>query len=64
MGNSERPAIELVEPPGDQKRWKIELRNVRQLEDALGRDVLNAFSRCFVHCDRLTSTISCIHASE
>jgi len=30
----------------------------------LGRDVLNAFSRCFIHADRLTSTISCIHVSE
>ena len=30
---------------------------------SLGRDVLNAFSRCFVHVDRLTSTISCIYAS-
>ena len=64
MNHPTRPAIELVEPTGDQKRWKIELRNFRQLDEALGRDVLNAFSRCFVHADRLTSTISCIYASQ
>jgi hypothetical protein len=62
--NQPGPAIELVEPVAGQKRWKIELRNLRQLDQAFGRDVLNAFSRCFVHADRLTSTTSCIHASE
>jgi hypothetical protein len=46
------------------RRWKIELRNFRALQEVLGKDVLNAFSRCFVHADRLTSTISCIHASQ
>ena len=64
MNHSIRPAIELVESAGDQKRWRIELRNIRQLDEALRRDVLNAFSRCFVHSDRLTSTISCIYASQ
>jgi hypothetical protein len=64
MNDSPRPAIELVEPIGDQKRWKIVLRHFRQLDETLGRDVLNAFSRCFVHADRLTSTVSCIHASQ
>ena len=58
------PAIELVEPTGDQKRWKIQLRHFGQLDRALGRDVLNAFSRCFVHADRLRSTVSCIYASQ
>ena len=33
-------------------------------DEALGRDVLNAFSRCSVHTDRLTSTVSCIYASQ
>lgn len=59
-----KPTIEFVEPTDGQKRWKIELRNFKQLEEAFGRDVLNAFSRCFVHADRLTSTVSCIYASE
>jgi hypothetical protein len=62
--NGDKPTIEFVEPAGGQKRWRIELRNFEQLEVALGRDVLNAFSRCFVHADRLTSIVSCIHASE
>ncbi|MYN63531.1 MAG: hypothetical protein F4X11_00625 [Acidobacteria bacterium] len=45
-------------------KWKIELRNFPEVEKALGREILNAFCRCFVHSDRLTSTISCIDASE
>ncbi len=64
MNSMTRPAIEFVEPTGDQKRWTIQLRHFGQLDQALGRDVLNAFSRCFVHADRLTSTISCIYASQ
>ena len=43
-------------------KWKIELRNFQQLDAALGRDVLTAFCRCFVHVNRLNSTISCMHA--
>ena len=55
------PAIELTEDTTG--KWKIELRNFPKIEEALGREVLNAFCRCFVHSDRLTSLISCIHAS-
>ena len=55
------PAIELTEDATGE--WKIELRNFPKIEEALGRDVLGAFCRCFVHSDRLTSLISCIHAS-
>jgi len=62
--SQDKPSIEFVEPVTGQKRWNIELRNFKQLDAALGRDVLNAFSRCFVHADRLTSMTSCIHASE
>ena len=62
MIEGERPAIELT---GDRTgHWKIELRNFRELEKAVGRDVVNAFCRCFVHSDRLTSTMSCTYASE
>lgn len=64
MSSPLHPAIELVEPTGDEKRWKIELRHFREIDQVLGRDVLNAFSRCFVHVDRLTSTVSCIYASQ
>lgn len=62
--NGPPPAIELVEPAGDAKRWSIELRHFSKFDQLLGRDVLNAFSRCFVHVDRLTSTASCIYASQ
>lgn len=58
------PVVEYVPPARGNNRWTIELRNFRELEQVLGRDVLNAFSRCFVQADRLTSTVSCIHASE
>jgi hypothetical protein len=58
------PSIEYVGPPDGNGKWSIELRHFGELEKVLGRDVLNAFSRCFVHSDRLTSTISCIHTSE
>ena len=56
------PAIKLTNDATG--KWKIELRNFPEIEKALGREVLNAFCRCFVHSDRLTSTISCTHASE
>jgi hypothetical protein len=52
----------LIEEEG--KPWKIVLRNFSQFEAALGRDVLRDFSRCFIHADRLTSTISSIYASR
>ena len=38
--------------------------NLRQLDEKMGRDALNAFCRCFVHLDRLTSAISCKYTSE
>ena len=38
--------------------------NLEQLDEKMGRDVLNAFCRCFVHSDRLTSAISCKYTSE
>ena len=57
-----RPAIRLT---GDAiAKWKIEIMNFPEFEKALGRDIVNAFCRCFVHSDRLTSTISSTYASE
>ena len=59
---ADTPAIKLT---GDATgKWKIELRNFPEIEKVLGREVLNAFCRCFVHSDRLTSTISCTYTSE
>ena len=55
------PAIEATENTTGQ--WKIELRNFPEVEKALGRDVLRAFCRCFIHSDRLTSIASCTVAS-
>jgi hypothetical protein len=56
------PAIELIEEEGE--RWRIELRNFKQLHDALGRDVMNGFCRCLIHADRLTSLISFAWSSK
>lgn len=53
--------IELVQQ-GDQ--WEISLKNLRDFDTRVGRDVLNAFCRCFVHVDRLNSMVSCMHASR
>ena len=62
MTANNRPAVMLIGDPTAE--WKIELRNFPELERALGRDVLNAFCRCFVHADRLTSMTSGTYASE
>lgn len=43
-------------------RSKIEL-NPKKLDEAIGREVLNGFCRCFVHADRLTSAISWAYTS-
>ena len=56
-----KPAFSLKETSG---RWKIELVNFQKFDEVLTRDVLNAFCCCFVHSDRLTSTTTCIAASE
>lgn len=45
-------------------KWTIELRNAKHFEARLGREVLCGFCRCFVHADRLTSTVSSIYASQ
>jgi hypothetical protein len=64
MVNGEtRPTIELIED-GENGKWRIVLRNYPAFEKALGRDVVNAFSRCFVHADRLTSLASFAYCSE
>ena len=57
-----KPSFSLIEEASG--LWKIELVNFQKFEEVLERDVLNAFCRCFVHSDRLTSTISCMYASE
>ena len=44
-------------------RLKIEL-NPRKIDEAIGREVLNGFCRCFVHTDRLTSAISWAETSR
>lgn len=62
MTGETTPAIRMTEDTTG--KWKMELINFPEIEKALGREVLNAFCRCFVHSDRLTSMVSCIHASE
>ena len=61
MTADSKPAIKPIE--ADTGKWKIELQNFPALEKALGRDVVNAFCRCFVHSDRLTSIINCDYVS-
>jgi hypothetical protein len=55
-------AIELIHDSDEQ--WHIEIRDFKEVDTILGREVLNGFCRCFVHVNRLTSTISCLHTSE
>ena len=55
------PAIKLTSDTTG--KWRVDLRDFPGIEKALGREVVNAFCRCFIHTDRLTSMISCIHAS-
>ena len=62
MTADNKPAINMTSD--NNGTWKIELRNFPELEKALGRDVVNAFCRCFVHSDRLTSINSCTFVSE
>lgn len=62
MTANNRPAVKLIGDPTAE--WKFELRNFPELDKALGRDVLNALCRCFVHADRLTSMTSGTYASE
>ena len=56
------PALKLIKQ--EDRRWEIELQDLKAFDDVMSRDVLNAFCRCFVHADRLNSTINCMHTSE
>ncbi len=53
-------AREKTEP----QRWTIRVEDFATFRQTLGTDVLNAFSRCFVHADRLTSLIGFVDLSE
>ena len=57
-----KPTIELVKQTDG--GWEIKLTSPKGFDELLGRDVLNAFCRCFVHANRLNSTISCMHTSK
>src|SRR5687768_15481005 len=60
MSDSAWPALEMISE-GD--LWRVELKRFAQFREMLGRDVVNAFTRCFVHRDRLMSMVSFAHAS-
>lgn len=47
----------------DSGKWKITMESLERADEVLGRDVLTAFCCCFVHADRLNSTMSCMDAS-
>ena len=57
-----KPTLERVQR--NDKSWEIRLRSPKDFDEALGRNVLNAFCRCFVHVDRLNSAISCMYVSQ
>ena len=57
------PSVVLVHS-GDGERWTIEIRGFAQVLYRVGDDAINAFCRCFVHADRLTSLIGFAHFSE
>lgn len=44
--------------------WRIELRPWKGCREALGPEVFNAFCRCFVHADRLSSLITFAYLSR
>jgi hypothetical protein len=48
------PVVAFIQKDGSE-RWSIEIRGFEHFRNALGPDVTRAFSRCFVHVDRLTS---------
>lgn len=62
MNNTEPPVVFVRE--GSNERWRIESTDFGRLRSALGPDVTNAFCRCFVHADRLTSLIGFAFLSE
>ena len=43
--------------------WTITFGDFGHAYEVMGGDVLVAFCRCFIHADRLNSTLSCMHAS-
>ena len=47
----------------EDREWEVELQDPKHFDDLVGRDVLQAFCRCFVHADRLRSIISCTYTS-
>jgi hypothetical protein len=61
--NSAEPPVVFVREAANE-RWRIEAADFARLRSALGPDVTNAFCRCFVHADRLTSLIGFALLSE
>jgi hypothetical protein len=62
MDNPEPPVVFVRD--GTTERWRIEATDFARLRLTLGPDVTNAFCRCFVHADRLTSLIGFAFLSE
>ncbi len=60
---SAEPPLEFKSEDGS-NRWAIEASDFARLVDVLGSEVMNAFCRCFVHADRLTSLIGFVFSSE
>jgi len=62
MNSIETPVVFVRNGPTE--RWTIEATDFARLRQAVGPDVMNAFCRCFVHADRLTSLIGFASSSE
>ncbi|MGB2926658.1 MAG: hypothetical protein WBB82_15265 [Limnothrix sp.] len=54
---NQEPSVILVRDY-ENKTWHIEVNNFSSFRDVIGAKLLNAFSRCFIHVDRLTSLIN------
>lgn len=59
----ETPSLLLVRDP-ESEPWTIEIEGFADFRQKLGSDVVNAFARCFIHADRLTSLIGFAYLSE
>jgi hypothetical protein len=60
---SAKSRVLFIREAGTQ-RWTVEISEFARFREVLGPDVLNAFSRCFVHADRLTSLVGFAYLSE
>lgn len=59
-----RPIAGLTYEEHDDGRHELRTSDLTALVDAVGPDLFNAFLRCFIHGDRLTSLVAFMHLSS